>query len=56
MTPWLLVYLHVGAIAITPMLPGQDCREWRDAMKPEQKAKCIRVVQTPAGPVVERKE
>ena len=57
MSEWLLLFIHSSFtfIATTQPMPLEDCLKWRERMKPEQKAVCIRVIQTPMGPYVERR-
>lgn len=55
MTEWLLLFLSSGLIATTQPMPLDDCLKWKARMKPEQKAVCVRVIQTELGPYVERR-
>lgn len=54
MIDWLLLFVHMSTIATTQPMPLDDCLKWQCRMKPEQKAVCIRVIETPLGPFVER--
>lgn len=55
MTEWLLAFVHMSSIAVTLPMPLEQCLKWQARMKPEQKAVCIRVTDTPLGPFVERR-
>ena len=55
MTEWLLVFVHSTFIGVTQPMTLDDCLKWQARHKPEQRAVCIRVTQTPMGPYVERR-
>ncbi len=55
MTEWILVFLHSSFIAATQPMTLEDCLKWQARHKPEQKAVCIRITQTPMGPYTERR-
>lgn len=52
---WLLVF-NLGTTIATRAAPEplSECLKWQCRMKPEQRAVCIRVIDTPMGPFVER--
>lgn len=55
MTGWMLLFVHMSHIATTQPMPLEDCLKWQARMKPEQKAVCVRVIDTKLGPFVERR-
>ena len=57
MAEWLLLFIAIGGshIAATQPMTLEDCLKWQARHKPEQKAVCVRVINTELGPYVERR-
>ena len=55
MTEWILVFLFMSRVAYTQPMTLEDCLKWQARHKPEQKAVCLRITQTPMGPYTERR-